>query len=312
MAYTQPPLLGRLCAFTACYRYDMETPVRVTDIHKDGYRLFRQKVGLWYWVIVIAGVLIDLALLVYAGNLVQADRFDGDMAEGLLYAFFAPWILLTVIQAGITATVRQSFWKQFAADKGWTYARSGTLTGERGLMFREGHGRMAANVITGDFAGLPLRFFEYAFTVGSGKSSRSYKYTVFEFRFSGSFPHLYLNYKQDGYNISPGKELHLPEGLRQKFHLYAPTQYEIEALQVFSPDVLALIEDLDWAYDLELVEQELIVYMPDHVNTRGALEMEFARATALVSRLRPVLERMTLAKIGTNEPILSAPKLRMR
>ncbi len=288
----------------------MESSVRINDINKDGYRLFRQKVGIWFWVIIAVGVLIDTGMLVLMWHVIQSGSEDS--LEGLLFLFALPWIVLGLIAAGVTAHARQSFWKQYALEKGWTYGRSSGVKDERGLMFREGHSRFATNVVTGTFAELPVRFFEYMFTVGSGKSSRTYTYTVFEFRFTGSFPHVYLNYKQDQYGVYPGKELHLPEGLRQKFHLYAPEQYEIEALQIFTPDVLALIQDLDWQYDLELVDQELIIYKKGHVNTRGELEMEFGKAAALVAKLRPTLERMTLHTVGTNDPLLSANAFRMR
>ena len=282
----------------------MESSERVTNITKDGYRLFRKRVGAWYWVFTGIALAINALVLILATYALYTSQFNEDLFGGLVMVFIFPWFVYGVFHAVMRRNLRTDFWKHFATDKGWEYNKGESLNKERGLMFGVNRFPLARNVITGEFAGLPLRFFEYFFNVEQGRTSKSYFYTVFEFRFPGSFPHLYLNYKQDSYNIKPGKELPLPGELGKKFHLYAPEQYEIEALQVFSPDVLALIEDLDWKCDIELVDQELIVYHSGYVNSRGQLEMEFGKATALVSRLRPTLDRMSFAKIGTNEPYL--------
>jgi len=282
----------------------MEPSIRVTDIRKDGERHFKQKMGRWLYIVIAIGLVIDALVLSAAWYLIAVDGFDGDSIEGLVMLALAPWLFLAILKGIMLGNIRQNFWKQYASDNGYAYTVHERTEGEKGLMFREGHSNRAHNILSGDHGGLPVRFFEYTFTIGSGKSSQTYHYTAFEFRFSGTFPHAYLNYTKDGYNIRPAGELHLPGSLAEKFKLYAPEQYEIEVLQIFTPDVLALIEDLGWKCDLELVDQELIIYRPGLVHTRGELDMEFGKAAALAAKLRPTLERMTLAEIGGNKPIL--------
>ena len=271
--------------------------MRVTDIRKDGARLFKKKMGIWLYVWIAIGLLFDIVILLATWQAALAGGLKEDSLQSILFVLSSPWILLAIVRAIMLKSIRQNFWKQYAADNGYAYTSSEQTASERGLMFREGHSNRAHNILSGNHGSMPVRFLEYTFTVGRGKSSQTYHYTVFEFRFSGSFPHSYLNYTKDGYNIRPAGELHLPPLLAKTFKLYAPEQYEIEVLQIFTPDVLALIEDLGW-------NQELIVYRPGHVHTRGELQMEFGKAAALAAKLHPTLERMTLAEIGTNKPIL--------
>lgn len=282
----------------------MDLKERITDIGKDGDRLFKKKMGVWLHFWIAVAIIIDLFVIWSVWQAASSDAFTFDALEGPLLLMLAPWIFLATLKATLIASIRKNFWKQYAEENGYTYTALEYTKQERGLMFREGHSNHAMNILSGNHAGLPVRFFEYGFTIGHGRGSRSYSYTVFEFRFPGAFPHTYLNYTKDGYNIRPEGELHLPPFLAQKFKLYAPEQYEIEALQIFTPDILALIEDLAWTCDLELIDQELIIYKPGHIFTRGQLDMEFAKAATLAAKLRPTLERMTLAEIGTNKPIL--------
>ncbi len=194
--------------------------------------------------------------------------------------------------------VRKKFWEEFAKKKGWSYVGGKSVSGEEALMLHEGHSTVITNLIEGEMAGRGFRMFEFRFTVGHGKHKRSYYYTAFGFKFEGSFPHLYLNSFGNGYNIV-GKGVHVDLGFpfEDKFRLYGPEEYEIEALQVFTPDVLEYLLDEEWPYDVELVDQELLIFRYGLVDNVEDLEVRFRQAVGLVKHLDSVLDSMDFSYI---------------
>ena len=115
---------------------------------------------------------------------------------------------------------------------------------------------------------------------------------------------MYLNYRHDRYSIEAGDKLSLPSEFDKKFALYTPDKYEIEALQVFTPDVLALILDLGIAMDIEVleghvlffVEQGSFIYKFDkHLEV---LKNQYNAVVKLMEKIKPELDRFSFEKIG--------------
>lgn len=165
-----------------------------------------------------------------------------------LFTFFFIYIFRAQDKA------RSSFWKEFAEVNGWKYKNIkqpgilnlnyyGEPDKEAGVMFKEGKGRSLTNEIEGVIEGRHFRLFCYEFFVSSGKSRRTYHYTVFAFKFKGSFPHVYLNNKLNSWSVSTGEKIPLPTEFEKRFSLSAPKKYEIEALEIFTPDVLTSLLD---------------------------------------------------------------------
>ena len=194
--------------------------------------------------------------------------------------------------------VREKFWRQFAEKKRWNYIGEKDVSDEKALMLNEGHNTVITNLIEGGMTGRGFRMFEFKFTVGHGKHKRDYHYTAFGFKFKGRFPHLYLNSFSNGYNVF-GKGTHIDLGFpfESKFRLYSPEEYEIEALQVFTPDVLEYLLDEDWPYDVELVGQELLIFRYGLINSVDDLEARFEQAVGLVRHLDSVLDNMNFSYI---------------
>ncbi len=288
--------------------------VATETIRQTAWREYKEKLGRWYPAIVGFLVIYEL---VAAGLLVWFVVEYGIGEEGEIMKFVA-LVLLTppgifyLFFARFLAKAHTRFWENFATANSWSYAKAVDTADEKGVMFKRSGRFMkpmaynfARNAVSGTWEGRPARIFEYQFTLGSGKSSETHFYTVFEFSFAGTFPHLYLNRKKDRYGIDAGKPLRLPAEFERSFELFAPDQYEVEALEIFTPDVLAYLVDVDWPFDLELIDQRLIVYREMHITSSMQLASEWHRAKALATKLAPVLDRVTYSPIGTHAPSLS-------
>lgn len=266
-------------------------PEGVTHINASAYAAFRRKLGWVFWLLLGGAVVWSIGWAVVLGP----------FSDFVLVIAALPWLGLLFWYGRIAESVRRRFWKQFAKRHGWTYAARGDTRVERAVMFRQGYSRTIRHVISGNFAGgRPLRIFEYQFSVGYGSRRRDYHYTVFEVRFTGRFPHLYLNYLDNHYGVSVGGTVPLPQEFEQAYRLSAPKEYELEALQIFTPELLAYLLDTKLPHDVELVDHELLIFTWEYVDGLKALEAEFATAVNLMERLARKLDRFTFAEIGTH------------
>lgn len=209
-----------------------------------------------------------------------------------------PFLIIPFYYLSEVSKARVSFWKEIAEINGWQYKGNVPQINEEGIMFRQGDERSASNYIEGNIDERHFRMFNYVFRVGSGKNKRSYQYTVFAFKFNGSFPHIYLNNKHNSYNISTGESVPVPAEFEKMFTLSAPRKYEVEALEIFTPDVFSKLLDGGFTHDIEFVDHELIMFIDGSTDTFEKLEKEFNRAMELEDLLDEKLDRFKFHKIG--------------
>jgi len=195
--------------------------------------------------------------------------------------------------------VRGKFWKQFAEKHSYSYEEKGQHEGENALLFKEGHSRAMEHVVSGEISGRKFRLFEYEFTTGRGKHARTYNYAVFEVPFEGHFPHIYLDQHHNNYGIGcKGEKLPIPHEFQKQFTLYGPLKYEMEALMIFTPELFAYLLDEKWPHDVELVDQELLIFRRDVFYNLKDLEAEFDRAFNLAKMIATKLDRAKFLPIG--------------
>jgi len=270
----------------------------ITNVRQQTLALIREQLGPWRWVVCfgsIAWLLGGLWTILAYG--LRTDWF------GLIP--FLPVFLLTMYAEAVRRQVREAFWQQFAAARQMAYQYKGDPKAETAVMFHQGHGRKINNIITGVYNGRPLRIFSYRFTSGYDRDSETYTYTVFGFTFNGQFPHLYLNKLRNGFGTKIGEVIPLPAEFEKEFRLSAPKEYEIEALQVFTPDLLAYLLNVQLDYDIELVNQELLIFVTGQLDTLQDLEREFTGAGAIADRFASVLDIMRFTEIREHPYVLT-------
>lgn len=247
------------------------------------------KISWQFWIILtltIIGSAILVAIMIQAGSLNNLE----------IYIIFYVIIVFYVYRAQSKA--RSSFWKQFAEINGWQYKQWGDVKQESGIMFRQGNTRGISNVIEGNIDDRQFKIFNYQFNIGLDKSKKTYYYTVFAFYFHGHFPHIYLNNKHNSYSLNIGEIISLSGEFDKQFSLSVPRKYEIEALQIFTPDVSAAILDGGFSHDIELVDREILFFSDGQINDVEKLEKEFMSALKLEDLLDEKLDKMKFEKIG--------------
>jgi hypothetical protein len=225
------------------------------------------------------------------------------LASKLGILVYLPWIIFLVWCYVIYVEAKTAFWKQLAVKYGWEYTRHKRISKEKALLFQIGHSKFVQHGITGDYNSQPFHVFEYHYATGKGKYRVDYNLTVFEVKFTGTFPHLYINSKGDWYSNSPSffsslANISVPPEFRDRFKLYAPKEYEIETLEIFTPEVLEYLIDSGWNHDMEFVDGELVIYSNNQFTNFTDLDKELIKIKKFVDILAPRLNHLKLSKIG--------------
>lgn len=237
-----------------------------------------------FWSLLAIAIISSVALLILSGD------YDSIV--------FTPFIIIILYLDFVEKKIKVLFWKQFAELNSWKYKNHYDFNQEQGIMFRQGHSRITYHCVEGAIDERNFRIFNYNFSIGSGKHKRTYFYTVFTFRFNGVFPHVYLNNKANSYGIRIGESIPLTAEFEKSFSLSAPKEYEIEALEIFTPDVLASLLDNKFGHDVEFVNQEMLIFFDGQIRNSEQLEREFKRALDLEDLLDEKLDRFKTENIG--------------
>ncbi len=280
---------------TSGFSYDLP----VSDVSKSAQVLLLSILKK-YWALVCLGLLVWASLTFFV--ILPLENTDGAW-PGIIIAL--PFIVLLLLYGIARSMIETIFWQQFAKKHDLSYTPAADYSKEKAFMFDQGHSESITHFLSGTIGNHPLRIFSYTFTTGSGKHKQTHLYTVFGFTFNGRFPHFYLDYKKDWFNRSIGEKISLPEEFEKKFALYAPRKYEIEAHQIFSPDLLAYLLDHNLKYDIEIVNQELLVFISGQIGNLADLENELAEAQKLMEKIAPTLDNFHFEKIGDYSPALS-------
>ncbi|HVO28891.1 MAG TPA: hypothetical protein VMT81_02845, partial [Candidatus Paceibacterota bacterium] len=157
--------------------------------------------------------------------------------------------------------VQHEFMQQFAAANGFTYAARGATDGLDGSLFQIGHDRSVVDLVSGQFQNDPISLFTYAYTTGYGKQRQVHHDTIFELQFDTAMPDMLLENVGHTFGESlslklsgSGKELVKLEGdFNQYFSLSIPKGYEVEALEIFTPDIMQELIEKAKRFSLEIV-----------------------------------------------------------
>jgi hypothetical protein len=133
--------------------------------------------------------------------------------------------------------------------------------------------------------GTMLASYSYAIGIPGTESQERVAMDCVRMKLPRAVPHILLDGKTlgNGTRFDAGnyhvQKIKLEGNFPDKFDLYAPPKYQIDALQIFTPDVMAALLDNGQRYDFEFIGDELWSYAPD--NTINHAETLQAWLTAL-------------------------------
>jgi len=168
--------------------------------------------------------------------------------------------------------------RQFAAQNGLQYMQVNQDPPYQGMIFNDklGSARIAMNVMYSTSASdmVDFEIGNYGYTTGSGKDSQRHDWIYVRMKMDRNLPHIVLDAKANNHRVfgadagtnlpfsfTKDQILHLEGDFDKYFTLYAPKEYEDDAMYVFAPDVMAMLIDESSQFDAEIVDNEAYFYL---------------------------------------------------
>ena len=193
----------------------------------------------------------------------------------LIFILFAAGIvalILVAAQYGYKKSVR--LWR-FAVANAFQYAHTILTPSYNGMIFQQGYSRFASNVVyvPGSDTLAAFEMGDYQYTTGSGKNRQTHLWSYISIEMDRQLPHMVLDSRSNNLKIF-GKDIasNLPESFSKdqilslegdfnnSFTLYAPKEYERDALYIFTPDLMALLMDQSAQFDAEIIDNRVFFY----------------------------------------------------
>jgi hypothetical protein len=197
---------------------------------------------------------------------------------------------------------------QFADANHWGYIQHIPNPTHHGVIFGQGYSRLSSNILylegSSEYASFEIG--DYAYTVGSGKNRRRYLWSYACIEMDRNLPNMLLDSKDNNVQIfgrtlasnlpvtmKGNQVLSLEGDFDTHFTLYAPKEYERDALYVFTPDVMALLIDSMKGVDAEVIDNKFYIYMPRYTNTQTLDPKFLEKVFAIMNTVGMKLHRQT-------------------
>jgi hypothetical protein len=220
-------------------------------------------------------------------------------SSGIFYFIFFPLAIIIGAYSYVQKKIKHAFMQQFAMANNYHYREQGSLEEIGAPYLQMGHSRYIEDIVNGTYKGCPIKFFNFYCTIGHGKNQQHISFTVCEIHYKTSLPRIFLDahhhslLTQDIFASFKNEEILSLEGdFNKYFTLYVPKGYEIEALQIFAPDVMAKLIDKSKLFSLEFIGDHLYIYSSRPIETKNGLYELYELVRILVVELAPVLERL--------------------
>lgn len=247
--------------------------------------------------VIVWEVLAVVLLVKVLGS--ENNSSNSGTGKGFGYIIGLPFILFFGWLARLRKQFEDAFLEEFALAKQYTFDKNGTIDETYGTIFRLTGRQQVSDVVTGKYGDNSLRLFLYELTVGSGQYQHKYQDTVIELDLHGQLPNLLMVNKHSKYGqlgiageFGIKNTLQLEGDFNQYFTLYAPKGNEIEALEVFSPDTMALMEDASKHYSVEFAGNRIYIYSSGFITTTEQLTQVFGLAKKLIDKIGSLASRL--------------------
>jgi hypothetical protein len=222
----------------------------------------------------------------------------------ILIAFINPFFSLGLVFIffGIRSAIKHlTFMKKFAENNGLKYEFSISAKKLTGRLFSISGNESTMNVLSGTFENIPIKIFNYQYTIGSGKNSRTYHFTVSEIEIKETkFPYILLKSNlmpyYNSYDLFGKKndvEMSLEPEYKKNYKLFTTLGYEIEVFQIFSKELLDFLKETGSHFSIEFSENKIYIYDDKLIRSEKELSTLFDLTKRIIEKIAPFLHRMS-------------------
>lgn len=270
----------------------MEFDFKAFDINPTFNQRTTLKGGWLLWAGVVGSVVLFIVWLIYF--LVTKD-----------IAGSTPFIFLALFVGGMTFVEYRVLGRaiqltNFAAANDMVYTHDAPFDYRDGLIFREGHSQKYVDLLRAD-GHYFTEIGNYEYITGSGKSQQTHRYGYVRIKLPRRLPNMVLDAKSNNLfgrisnlpsSFRRDQVLHLEGNFDNYFTLYAPEEYKVDALYVFTPDVMQALIDTAGKYDCEVIDDDFYIYTQPSFNLTN--RQHFEQIIAIVQTLKPELLKQSI------------------
>ncbi len=265
---------------------------KTSDIRKSAREYIIKK---YRWLLVVSGVMGLAAVLFYI-------LFKDENFLGLLYV---PVIILTILYIFEIGRLRKRMFEDFAKNHGYAFSAHKEKDFGDGSLFLGGKNKSVSEFISGVLENIPVEFFNFDFIVertdSKGQRTKEHhNFFVIDMDLGTVTPSILLRYK--GSNTVPkvyfGRaDVRLEGQMGDIYDLEVEKEFEIEALQIFSPDImqeiLSVIERPEKPkLNVEFYGNHAIVFIEGEINNPDLLESVYNMSSDLAKHWAPLMVRI--------------------
>ncbi|MCX6722344.1 MAG: hypothetical protein NTY04_04160 [Candidatus Staskawiczbacteria bacterium] len=182
------------------------------------------------------------------------------------------------------------FLKHFASDIGYKYEDSGDVSSVDGTIFDFGHNQNISKIVYGKYFDQDTRLFIFSTVVGSGKNKHTESYSALEIFFDTMLPNILLNNRKTWFNsmallVDNEKKLTLEGDFQKYFTLYVTKEYELEATQIFTPEIMQMFIDKAGKISVEMYKNKVYLYYPNEITKKDQLVSIYSLAKEIILEL---------------------------
>lgn len=160
---------------------------------------------------------------------------------------------------------KTGLWEAFAQANGWPLDNSTPIGELVPPSMQFGHSPHFSPVIQAQLGPLSCDLFSYNTTVGEGKYSHTYYYTMARMPLPVLLPHMLLLSKKAGAelqrDLANKQDVQLEGDFEDYFKLQIEQGQQIDALTVITPDVMQTLVQYNQAEDIEILSADLYFIM---------------------------------------------------
>lgn len=226
---------------------------------------------------IVAFLFAGIVILFIAGSMFSvgfSSFADNPSPFAGFFAFFPLLVIGILVFVGVQLFRNAGGWEKwmrlsgFAAANVLTYSAATRDPQFPGSIFALGRDRTSLDhVFTRE--GRYLEIGNYRYVTGSGKNQTTHNWGFMALSLDRKLPHMVLDSTANnglfgGSNLpatfANDQRLSLEGDFDRYFALYAPRDYERDALYVFTPDLMALLIDEAAPFDVEIIDDWMFVY----------------------------------------------------
>lgn len=264
----------------------------VFDVGVSSMKVVKEYYFEWFVLSIVFGVFVVLVFIYLA--IVQVIPFDPRV---LVVVVLPPGVVFGLARARVVS----EFFKQFARLNNYSYQGKASIEICEAYFSNHGYEKSISHYVNGIFLEHHVSLFVYNFVTGFGKSRRTHSYTVFKINFASNLPEallrpqaLFTFWEIDEASFGGREKVRVPVPLEfdKQFDFYSKKDFEIEALQIFDPVLMAKLVDEYKGVSIEFFGNDAYIFYDHVVEKKVELEHAFELAKYFIEKLQPKLARM--------------------